>query len=44
MPNSVTPLLLIEHLYWIGIWSGVVPTTDIIKTCVQKRLDYVLKK
>ena len=42
MPKSATPLLLIGHLYWRGIWLGGI-TTDIKKTYVQKKLDYVFK-
>ena len=31
------------HLHLVGIWSGVDLRTCAKKTCVQKRLDHVLK-
>jgi hypothetical protein len=36
-------LILIGHLYLSGMWLGVVLRTNAKKTCVQKRLDYMLK-
>ena len=38
-PNSVTPLLLIGHLYWTCIWSGLAPTT-----CIYIYIKHVFKR
>ena len=36
-------LLLIGHLYLIGVWLGGDQRTNTIKTHAQKRLDYINK-
>jgi hypothetical protein len=40
VPNLV--LILIEHLYWSGMWFGVAPKTDTKKRCVLKESGCVL--
>ena len=35
--------VLDQTLYLSGMWLGVAPRKDTKKTCVQKKLDYVLK-
>ena len=35
--------VLSEHLNLTGVWSGDDQGTNIIKTCVQKRFDYIFK-